>query len=268
MLRASLKLVVLFIWVAACFPPAWLARKLNKTAWRDRIVEACSSGILRIAGIRLKVRGGLDDRRPLLVVSNHLSYFDVPMLASHAPLRFTPKQEISAWPVISTICRVTDAVFVERKAGKVKSAGEAMRSFLARGEAVSLFPEATTGNGIHVLPFKSSFFSLAEELIEGRELTVQPVALTYTRIRRLPIGSTEWPLLAWYGDMNLAQHVWSFLKLGVVEAELAFLSPVTLKDYGDRKGLAAHCHRVISEHITSIREKSAGDQTIRGVLAS
>jgi lyso-ornithine lipid O-acyltransferase len=256
MIKAPLKIFFLLAWGCLWFIPVWLAKTANKKEWRDWGMRTCSRGLLYIAGIRLHVTGQLSDIRPLLVVSNHLTYFDIPMLSSQAPLRFTPKSEIANWPLIGAVCDITDSIYVDRRPEKVKDMRQSIRDALAKGEVVSLFPESTTGNGIYLLPFKSGFFSLAEENIEGKELTVQPVAFTYTHIRRLPIDSTQWPAIAWYGDMNLMQHLCSFLNLGPLDAEVAFLPPVTLKQFADRKQLAAYCHRQITEHIESIKAKS------------
>ncbi|MDE3059745.1 MAG: 1-acyl-sn-glycerol-3-phosphate acyltransferase, partial [Pseudomonadota bacterium] len=238
--------------------PVWVARRLGKTVWRDRLVRLCYKGILPILGVHLKTTGRLDEGRPLLVVSNHLSYLDVCILGSQAPVRFTPKSEIASWPLIGGICRLCGDVFVDRRPDKVRESGDALRAALARGEAVSLFPEATTGNGRHLLPFKSGFFSLAEEPVGERELLVQPAAIAYTRIRRLPVDSTQWPLLAWYGDMPLVPHLWELLKLGSVSAELVFLPATTLSEHGDRKHLAAHCRHAIAAALASVREAAVG----------
>jgi lyso-ornithine lipid O-acyltransferase len=255
MIQAVIKLIIFLLWGALWFIPVWLAWVSNKLAWRDWMVEISSRGFLRIAGIRLKVSGELIKDRPLLLVSNHISYFDVLMLASHAPLCFTPKIEISRWPVISTICRMMNCVFVDRRPDKIIEMRSALRDALAKGKVISLFPESTTGNGLNMLPFKSGFFSLAEEEIEGKELIIQPAAMTYTHIRRLPIDSTQWPYIAWYGDMDMVSHLWRFLKLGTVDAELAFLPPVTLKEFEDRKALANHCYNVISKHIEAMKSR-------------
>jgi 1-acyl-sn-glycerol-3-phosphate acyltransferase len=246
-LKAALKLVLLLLWIALWYLPVWLAKKWGKITSRDAMVRWCYCGILLIVGIRLKVTGSAEKIRPLLLVTNHLSYLDIFVLGSAAPVRFAPKSEIAAWPVIGGICRMCDAVFVDRRPEKIKETAANMQAALGRDELVCLFPEGTTGNGLHMLPFKSGFFSLAEEKITGRELTIQPAAISYTRIRRLPIDTTQWPLIAWYGDMELLPHLWRLLKIGSIDAELVFLPPVTKQHYGDRKQIAAHCHHAIAE---------------------
>ena len=212
-----------------------------------------SAGILRIIGIRVTVTGTASTIRPLLLVSNHVSYLDVLVLNACAPVCFTPKSEIAGWPVIKHIARMSGGIFVDRRAEKISEGKEKIVSALARGDVVCLFPEATTGTGLHMVPFKSGFFSLAEETIGGEELTIQPAAVTYSHIRRLPIDTTQWPNVAWYGDMNLLPHLWNLLKIAPISAEMVFLEPITLEQYGDRKKLAAHCQKVIEDTIQTIR---------------
>lgn len=255
-IKSLLKLSLLILWIAFCCIPAWLAKLLGKTAWRDAVVCLCYKGILRIIGIRLKVRGRLSDARPLLLVTNHISYLDVALLGSVAPVRFAPKSEVARWPLVGGICRLCDAVFIDRRPEKIGEMKQVMASALEKG-VVCLFPESTTGNGLHLLPFKSAFFSLAEEIISGRELAVQPAAITYTRIRRLPIGSTDWPHLAWYGDMALLPHLLGVLKLGGIDAEIIFLPPLYASSVGGRKELAGQSRRIIAEAIAEVRNRRA-----------
>ncbi|MDX1974398.1 MAG: lysophospholipid acyltransferase family protein [Rickettsiales bacterium] len=199
--------------------------------------------------------GHPSDKRPLLMVSNHINYIDILALAAYVPARFTPKVEIGRWPVIGYICKLTGAIFIERKANKIKDAKQPLHDAIRQGEIISLFPESTTNNGVHMLPFKSSFFSLAEEADKDQPLYIQPVAMTYTRINRLPVDSTQWPLIAWYGDMDMVPHLFKFLAFGSVKMELHFLEPVTIAEFQDRKALAQHCHDVIENTIDDIRER-------------
>jgi len=248
---AGLKAALLVLWIGACCVPAAAAQKLRKLPQRDRIVRLCYRGLLRITGVRLIVKGQPSNLRPLLLVSNHVSYLDIMILGASAPVRFTPKEEIDNWFAIGRICRICDAVFIDRQPDKIGDMKQRLQASLAENNMVSLFPESTTGDGLHLQPFKSGFFSLAEDKIDGREVYVQPAAITYTRIRRLPIDTTQWPYVAWYGDMELVPHLWRLLRLGHIDAEITFLPPVTLSEHGDRKKLAAHCHQAIKEAISA-----------------
>ena len=82
-----------------------------------------------------------------------------------------------------------------------------MRERLAAGDNLVLFPEGTTSDGSRVLPFRSSFFAIAEG--EDPPL-IQPVSVVYDRLGGLPTGRASRPVFAWYGDMD---HRVAFLAL-------------------------------------------------------
>lgn len=247
------KLLALVFWLLGCYLLAWPAKRLGKLHARDAIAQAAYRGVLRIIGIRVIVSGALTAQRPLLLVTNHISYFDPHILGAQAPVRFTPKSEIAGWPGIGSICRLLDCVFIDRKSQKTKEAMLPVLEALQRGEIICLFPEASTGDGVHLLSFKSSFFSLAEQFGTDRPLTIQPAAITYTRARHLPIERAQWPKLAWYGDMELLPHLWELLKLTPLQAELVFLPPFAAMPDENRKALAARCQEEIASAIRAVR---------------
>jgi 1-acyl-sn-glycerol-3-phosphate acyltransferase len=255
MLKAPFKLSLLMMWILLCIPPAWLAKVMHKTAARDRIVQCCYGGILRIIGIRLSVQGQMSNARPLLLVSNHVSYLDVIIMGSQPGVRFTPKSEIARWPLVGFICRLCECVFIDRRPEQVQEMGGRVQAALEGGAVISLFPEATTGDGLHLLPFKSGFFSLAEKGAGEKPLLVQPVAIAYTRLCRLPIDRTQWPQLAWYGDMDLAPHLLNLLTLGAIDAELTYLPPLSMAECGDRKQMAKAAQDAIAQALEASRSR-------------
>lgn len=228
-------LFLLALWIILWFPPVALAAVFKKKALRGKMIRFFSRGVLLLVGVKVTTVGEVSGARPLLLVSNHLSYLDIPILASAVDCRFVPKKEIGGWPVLGTICKITDAVCVDRSRGKIGEGNEAIAAKLAESEVVALFPEATTGDGRHLLPFKPAFFEAAADA------KVQPVAIRYRKIRGLPIDFGQWPLIAWYGDMELLPHLWHLLSIGKIEAELLFL-PVIGGKGEDRKMLASQAH--------------------------
>jgi 1-acyl-sn-glycerol-3-phosphate acyltransferase len=76
-------------------------------------------------------------------------------------------------------------------------------------------------------------------------LPVQPLSVAYTRLDGMPIGRGWRPFFAWYGDMEMASHLWTALGLGRLTVEVDFLPPVSLAQFPSRKALADHCQREI-----------------------
>ena len=164
-----LSLLLFAVWTILWFPFVALAYLFKKKTLRGRMVKIACKGMLLLLGVRVKLVGEESPTRPLLLVSNHLSYLDIPILAGAIDCRFVPKKEIAGWPIIKTICKIQDVVYIDRHPSKIGEGNHAIGGALAAGEVVALFPEATTGDGKHLLPFKPAFFQSAQGAL------VQPV---------------------------------------------------------------------------------------------
>ena len=55
---------------------------------------------LRLFGIRVVERGTPPSDAPTLVLSNHVSWLDIPVIGSLHPLSFVAKSEVASWPVV------------------------------------------------------------------------------------------------------------------------------------------------------------------------
>ena len=137
-----------------------------------------------------------------------------------------------------------------RRAVRTATHRDEMRQRLELGDNLILFPEGTSNDGNRVLPFKSAFFGVAEKEINGQAITVQPVSICYTRLDGIPIGRGNRPIFAWYGDMEMAGHLWNVFGLGQTTVAIEFHEPVTMSDFKSRKEMSSHCHRVISEGVS------------------
>lgn len=247
MIKAFVKIILLVAWIILSVALLWIISKTKKKKWCEKFANFGFTVVCLIIGLKVKVVGEMAKERPLLLVSNHVSYLDIMVLGSKTPASFTPKGDMEKWPVIASACRLLGSVFIDRSIGKTQEMKEKLRDVLAKNSVISLFPEGTTGDGRHVLPFKSSLFSIAEEKFSDEELLIQPAVISYKSVGALPIDSTKWPLIAWYGDMNLLPHLWKLLQLGRIDAVFTFLPVVKLSQFADRKQLATHLREEIIE---------------------
>ena len=194
---------------------------------------------IRLLGVRVHVHGAPSDARPLLITANHVSWLDIVVIGSVMPLSFIAKSEVAGWPIFGQFAKLQRTVFVERerraKTGAV--AGEIARR-MAGGDVMVLFAEGTSSNGTHVLPFKSSLVGGAAKAIEAAkgQATIQPLAVNYTQLDGLPIGRFYKSCVAWYGDMDMAPHLWWVLRNGVIDVDVAFGEAVPFAG-ADRKRL-------------------------------
>lgn len=200
----------------------------------------------RILGLRVECRGQQGTDHPVLYVSNHISYFDIAVFGSLIAGSFVAKREVASWPLFGWLAKLQRSVFIERRGKQVAAHRDEMSDRLESGDDLILFAEGTSGDGNRVLPFKSALFSVAQIRPANRALAVQPVSIAYTRLDGVPMGRYLRPFLAWYGDMELAGHIWQAAGLGWVTVEVEFHPVVTMDAFGSRKELCDHCHKQVA----------------------
>lgn len=214
----------------------------------------------RILGIALEFHGERSAHRPTLFAVNHSSYLDITILGASVEGGFVSKAEVARWPIFGWLAKLQRSIFVERadRAGAARQR-DAIRRRLDAGDNLILFPEGTSNDGIHLLPFKSTLFSAAED----ERVLVQPVSVAYQLLDGIPLGRFYRPFFAWYGDMSMGPHLWKALGMGRLTVVVQFHEPLRLKDLGSRKTLAEHCHRVIGEGLTAALAGRVGENAPR-----
>jgi len=231
---------------AAVLVPFELAMRRISPKTRPRVPWLFHRAVTRSLGINVVVHGRQARGGGILFVANHLSWADIPVLGSRILAAFVAKSEVAGWGPVGWLSTLSRTVYVERE--RRQSTGEARTAIgdrLAAGENVILFPEGTNSDGIAVLPFKSALLAAIEG--EGSDnFVIQPVTLAYTRLNGMPITRERLPDIAWIGDTALMPHLFAFMALGRVRAEILFHAPVRRGDFPDRKALARHCHTVVA----------------------
>ncbi len=198
-----------------------------------------------IFGLEVQIVGAISPARPTLFVANHMSYLDIEVFSAAVETCFVAKREVARWPFFGRLAKLQQTIFVDRRASSIAGERDDLARCLAEGSNVVLFAEGTSNDGSRLRPFKSALFSVAERTVNGGPLTVQPVTIAYTRLDGMPIGRQVRPFIAWYGDMDLAPHLWFSIGMGRITVVLQFHDPVTLPALGTRKALAAHCQATI-----------------------
>jgi 1-acyl-sn-glycerol-3-phosphate acyltransferase len=214
----------------------------------------------RTLGLDVRVVGELATKgtdRPVIFVSNHSSWVDVPVVGGVLPGSFVAKGDIDGWPVIRTIARLGRTVFVSRQRVSTARERDAMRAVLARGDNLILFPEGTSSDGSRVLPFRSSFFALAEgKGIDdpSRRPLIQPVSVVYDRLNGLPAGRSSRPVFAWYGDMDIASHFWRMTQHLDMRVTVLLHSPLDPATFPDRKSLSQAVWQTVADGASMLRQ--------------
>ena len=260
---ASLHLLRLFGWVLICGPLQQVLLLL-RAPLAKRLPHFFHRGCCRILGLDVELWGVRSRERPTLYIANHTSYLDILALGSVLPGSFVAKREVRGWPLFGWLATLQRTVFVERRRDATAKHRDETVERLEAGDSLILFPEGTSSDGNRVLPFKSAFFGIAEKQVRGRTLTVQPVSIAYARLNGIPIGRRYRPYYAWYGDMDLAGHLFEMASLGRATVVVECHAPVTIEQFKNRKALAAHCERVIAEGVSRANSGRLEGRVIRG----
>ena len=141
-------------------------------------------------------------RGPVLLASNHRSYFDVAALALVAreigrPVRFLGKKEIFEAPVVGIIARAIGGIAVDRGSGS----GQPMRAAeaaLKAGEVVIVLPQGTIPRG----------YDFFDPVLHGKTGTARLAAATGATVVPVALWGTEnvWPRSARLPDFTLVRN--------------------------------------------------------------
>ncbi len=210
---------------------------------RHRIFRGWSRSMARIAGMRVQV-SGLPPAPPFLLVTNHLSYFDIALIAGQIDCVFVAKSQVAGWPLMGKICADMGTIFLKREdIGDIPRVSALIEAALARGEGVVLFPEGTSSPGAKVLPFNPPLLAAAARL----GAPVHYAALSYAA----PQGEAPAHLsVCWWGEMDFISHLRALFRLSGFQTILRF-GPEPITD-GNRKSLARRLHAGVSALFTPV----------------
>lgn len=110
---------------------------------------------------------------PLLLVANHLSWYDPFLLAPLLPRRvwFFTKVEVFKWPIVGWLAKLTGQIQVHRGEGDRTALGQAL-TYLHQGRAVMIFPEGTVARQERMIAAHTGVAMLALR----SKATVLPIA--------------------------------------------------------------------------------------------
>ena len=248
--RSFVRLSLYVGWILIMIPVQAVALLLS-TRMAGRVPLLVHRVVVRLIDAKVTVKGEQCKEGAVLFVSNHASYADISIIGAHIRGCFVAKAEVAKWPLFGICAKLSRTVFVDRRARYARQQAEHMKERFQKGDRLIFFAEGTTSDGNRVLPFRSSLFATAEIEVDGKPVTVQPVSIAYTRLDGIPMGRHLRPFFAWYGDMEMFSHLWGIVGVGRSTVVLEFHKPVSIRDFPDRKALAAHCQAVVAAGVSS-----------------
>ncbi len=257
---AAARMMAFIVVTVSFIPIYWLSGAFRnfRAGWRGRlghpnfVPKLLSLCLLKITGIRVRTHGiAASIDAPVMFVSNHSSYFDIPVLGAVVPAPFVAKSEVAKWPLIGFMAKLQGSIFVERKKGRSGDQKSFLADMFKANKSLILFPEGTSSDGSRALPFKSTLFGAAEAAVAaGVPLTLQPVSTLCTEIRGLPMARAWRHLYAWFGDMTLLPHMWEAFRVGHFTVDVVFHPPVRAANFPNRKAMAEYCYAEVDRGVS------------------
>src|SRR3979490_376378 len=203
-----------------------------------------------LIGVRIREVGARSTANPALILSNHVSWLDICVISALAPVVFVAKSEVAGWPVFGWLARLQRTIFINRQARH--QTGAATREIAGRllgGDAVVLFAEGTSSDGLPFLPFRSSLVGAVHHALGNSthhtQITVQPMSLAYVGFGGVPMGRGLRERVAWYGDADLMPHLLHVLSSGAVDVTVSWGEAVAYEMSADRKAIARDAEKSV-----------------------
>ncbi|MBZ2189757.1 1-acyl-sn-glycerol-3-phosphate acyltransferase [Alcanivorax sp. JB21] len=219
----------------------WLAFRIDavRRPHQPRVRVAArewAAQLLRILHVDIHWQGGLPAPGTFLV-SNHVSWLDIPVLAARGDIHFLSKAEVRQWPLVGRLALAAGTLFIRRGSGEsAQKAGE-IAAHLREGRSICVFPEGTTTDGTGVRRFFRQLFDAP--LQAGA--TVQPLAIRYLTEE----GAAD-KQVAFIGDDVFQRHLWQLLLRDRVHVSVVNADPLSPDQYDDADTLSRAAHAAVT----------------------
>lgn len=214
----------LLLWLGVRPPLARLTRW-----WHARLCRAL--------GVRVVLHG--QPAPGALLVANHISWLDIPLLGAQADVVFLSKAEVRRWPLIGWFARLAGTLFIERGAHQSARATASIGAALASGRGVVVFPEGTTTNGQTVGHFHARLFAA----VQNAPLLLQPLAIRYRHGNQPQVETRA----AYIDNDSLLQSLLRIASHPDLVAEIHCAPPLRPSAGLSRRALAEHSRAAILE---------------------
>lgn len=195
----------------------------------QRIKQQWNRKTCDILGLKIQVEGDIPASASLLV-SNHISWLDIPLLGSLLPLNFLSKDEVRRWPVVGWLAWKSGTLFIKRGSdGAANQASLEITRHLKAGQNVLIFPEGTTTDGTRVRRFHPRLFAVAIDNI----VSIQPVGIRY-----IDVDGGHCHTAAFIDEEPFTSNLWKILGEPSIEAHVYFLPTIKSGHDTHRRALA------------------------------
>jgi 1-acyl-sn-glycerol-3-phosphate acyltransferase len=167
LVRVALVAIPATLWYSlrVLVPAALRSRRMRCHC--EIVARNWSRTLLWAAGVRvvLEDEERIDPDRAQVLVANHVSWFDVLVLAGHLPgtVRFVGKKELARVPFFGAAWKACGHIAIDRsdRAAAIESLAEARRLIEEEHPTMIFFPEGTRSETGELRSFKKGAFVLA-----------------------------------------------------------------------------------------------------------
>ena len=244
--RFIFRLVALLLALFLIFPFVILfiaiGLKVNNTNLNKNAVKFWSKLLCYICGLKLKLRGNIQEN-PVLIVANHVTWLDIPVIHSFKLAGFVAKEEISRWPFLGWAIKSGETLFIKR--GKLESRREVLDNIedrLKQGRSIAVFPEGKVTNGDHLGRFHRQLMQAAVET----NSPIQAIAIKY-----LNQDGTRNQKVCFLNDEKFVFNVFRIISLPTCTVEVTFCEAIDTQSKSAREvALITHNQvaKVLSEN--------------------
>ena len=232
-LRVVVRLLAMLMLLVACIPMYYLWRPFGSgNPWP----RAFLAGVAWLAGMHARYHGHRVKRGALLI-ANHVSWIDIPVLAAASGTAFVAHDGLASVPLVRWLCRMNDTVFVARHdRTTIQQQVAQVRDAIRASGSLAVFPEGTTSDGTGLLPFKSSLLSAIDPVPPG--IAIQPVWLDY---------GPQTADVAWVGeDHGMDNFLRILARSRPIRINVHFLEPLSGDALANRKSIARAARSAIA----------------------
>ena len=232
LLRMALGIITLFIGAVSIVAVSWIPFRLRRAPIAGWGTTILARALLKIMNIEpVWHNRDVFANHEGFIFPNHVSYAEILIMASFAPVRYLAKAEVAKMPLIGTIAKSIGCVFVKRENKESRSAARRALGNIPHFPPIILFPEGGTGPAGPLRPFRYGAF----EIVIGGQVPFLPCIVDY---------GEDAEAVAW-GDENLLQSIYQQMMTSrkrKVIAHVVPLRPVVPLPDDDPKLMAIAIH--------------------------
>lgn len=214
--------------------------------WRNTCMALWGKSVIKLFSMEIRLEG-TPPKPPFFIVSNHLSYLDIPIYSAFIDTTFVSKAEIKKWPIVGFMAKTLGIIFIDRKKrSDVQRVNNLIASNLNDRQGVTLFPEGTTSPGLKVLNFRPS-------LLEHAAVSNIDVSYSSLRYETYKKDLPAYKSVCWWGNISMLKHLFLLSQNRKVFVDIRFGEETV--NNNDRKLLTMELHEKVASIFKPVAKK-------------